>query len=196
MDKGGNLIKSKWFGTYDEPPVRQQNDRFIVSWDSALSAKDLASYSVGIVLQVRGDEIYVLDAVRERLEYPDLKRRVIELHKRWNIGSRYALLIENKGSGMALIQELKRDNKIYAQEVDPQGDKVVRMHAQTARMEARGIFLPRQAHWLDEFRKEILSFPSSRHNDQVDAFSQGLDEAYNPQRRGESAQGFALGLLY
>ena len=151
-----------------------------------MSAKDLASYSVGIVFQVRGETVWVLDVVRERLEYPDLKRKVIELHRRWKrVGSNYVLLIENKGSGMSLIQELKHDN-IRALAVDPDGEKAIRMNAQTARIEAGCVSLPRQAHWLDEFRKEISAFPSSRHNDQVDAFSQGLNEAFNPQRRGVS----------
>ena len=52
-----------------------------MSWDTALSAKELASYSVCVVLQVRGETVYVLDVFRERLEYPDLKRKVIELHR-------------------------------------------------------------------------------------------------------------------
>lgn len=192
----GNLVKWKWFGTYDEPPAYKPCDRIIVSWDTAMSAKDLASYSVGIVFHVRRDTVWVLDVVREHMEYPDLKRKIVELHNRWNrVGSGYALLIENKGSGMSLIQELKRDN-IHALAVDPDSEKTIRMNAQTARIEAGCVSLPRKAHWLDEFRKEISAFPSSRHNDQVDAFSQGLNEAYNPRRRGESAAAICTGLLY
>ena len=70
-----------------------------MSWDAALSAKELASFSVCVVLQVRGETAYVLDVLRERLEYPDLRRKVIELHKRWRqVNNDYALVIENKGS--------------------------------------------------------------------------------------------------
>jgi predicted phage terminase large subunit-like protein len=193
---GGNLVKWKWLQCYDKPPAYKSGDRIIVSWDTAMSAKDLASYSVGIVLQVRGETVFVLDVVRERLEYPDLKRKVIELHRRWsNVGSNYTLLIENKGSGMSLIQDLKREN-IHVVDIVPEGDKIMRMNAQTARIEAGSVSLPRQAHWLDEFRREILAFPSSRHNDQVDAFSQALDHAFNRRSRGESSAGFAIGLLY
>jgi predicted phage terminase large subunit-like protein len=68
---------------------------------------------------------------------------------------------------------------IYALAVDPNGDKVMRMHGQTARIEAGAVFLPLHAHWLDEFRREILSFPHGRHDDQVDALSQGLNRAFN-----------------
>jgi phage terminase large subunit-like protein len=58
-------------------------DEIIVSWDTAMSEKDLASYSVAVVLQVRGEIVYVLDVVRERFEYPELRRKVIALHRQW-----------------------------------------------------------------------------------------------------------------
>ena len=50
-------------------------------------------------------------------------------------------MIENKGSGMSLIQELKREN-IHAIAIDPEGDKAMRMNEQTARIEAGSVFLP------------------------------------------------------
>ena len=134
--EGGNLIKWDWFPTYDEAPYREIDDRIIVSWDTALSAKDLSSYSACVVLQVRGETAWVLDVIRERLEYPDLKRKVMEVHRRWrNATNHYELVIEDKGSGMSLIQDLKREN-IHAVKVKPEGDKVMRMNAQTARIEA------------------------------------------------------------
>jgi predicted phage terminase large subunit-like protein len=190
---GGNVIKWKWFCFHDEAPPWQSGDKIILSWDTAMSGKELASYSVCVVLQVRGETAYVLDVVRERLEYPDLRRKVIELHGRWRrVGNDYALLIENKGSGMALIQELQREH-IHAIAVDPEGDKVMRMNAQTARIEAGSVSLPSRAPWLDDFRREILAFPAGRYADQVDAFSQALDRAFN-RGRGESAAGFAKGI--
>lgn len=79
-------------------------DRLIISWDTAASTKELASYSAAVVLQVQRETVYVLEVVRERLEYPDLRRRAIQLHDKWrNAFSSYSLLIENKGSGMGLI---------------------------------------------------------------------------------------------
>src|SRR6266702_1595525 len=134
--EGGNLIKWDWFQFYDKPPGRTPDDRIIVSWDTAMSSKELSSYSACVVLQIRGEIAWVLDVFRERLEYPDLRRKVIELHRRWRKAcNRYELVIENKGSGMSLIQDL-RDENIHAIKVDPEGDKVMRMNAQTARIEA------------------------------------------------------------
>jgi predicted phage terminase large subunit-like protein len=182
VPEGGNLIKWKWFTFYDSAPHREQKDKTIVSWDTALSARELSSYSVCVIVQVRGETIFVLDVFRERLEYPDLKRKVIELHRQWRISTNnYALLIENKGSGMSLVQDLKREH-IHAIAVEPKDDKVIRMNAQTARIEAGSVVLPQRAQWLDEFRQELLAFPASRHSDQIDAFSQALDHAFNARR--------------
>ena len=109
--EGGNLIKWSWFQFYDDPPARASGDRIIISWDTAMSSKELSSYSACVVLQVRGETAWVLDVFRERLEYPDLRRKLIELHRRWrNACNRYELVIEDKGSGTSLIQDLKRDN--------------------------------------------------------------------------------------
>jgi predicted phage terminase large subunit-like protein len=153
-----------------------------VSWDTALSAKDLSSYSACVVAQVRGESVYVLDVFRDRLEYPELKRKVIEFHHRWrSYANDYSLLIEDKGSGMSLIQDLKREH-IHAVKVRPKEDKMIRMNAQTARIEAGSVLLPRKAHWLDDFFQEVLAFPASRHTDQIDALSQALNHAFNRHR--------------
>jgi predicted phage terminase large subunit-like protein len=174
---GGNLIQWSWFKFYDSTPIPQQGDKLIVSWDTAMSSEQLADYSACVVLLVRKETIYVLDVVRARLEYPALKRAVLSQHHRWRqFTSMYSLLIENKGSGMSLIQDLRRDN-IHAIGIKPEGDKTMRMVAQAAHIEAGAVHLPTTAPWLDEFKKEILSFPRGRHDDQVDALSQGLHRA-------------------
>ena len=150
-----------------------------MSWDTALSAKEFSSYSVCVVIQARGETVYILDVFRDRLEYPELKRKVIEFHRRWgSYTNNYALLIEDKGSGMSLIQDLKREH-IHAVPVQPKEDKMIRMNAQTARIEAGSVILPRKAHWLDEFFQEVLAFPGNRHSDQIDALSQALNHAFN-----------------
>ena len=48
-----------------------------------MSAGELSDYSACVVLQVKDETAYVLDVVRERLDYPDLRRKIIELHRRW-----------------------------------------------------------------------------------------------------------------
>ena len=58
--------------------------------------------------------------------------------------------------------------------VKPEGSKVDRMAAQSAKIEAGHVHLPNSAPWLGEFLTELLSFPNGRHDDQVDSVSQFL----------------------
>jgi predicted phage terminase large subunit-like protein len=181
---GGNLIKWSWFRSHQQCPTCLSNDRIVVSWDTAMSLSELSDYSVCIVVLVRGETAYVLDVLRERLEYPALKRKAIEVHQRWRRATKsYALLIENKGSGMSLIQDLGQLN-IHAIRIVPDGDKIMRMNRQTARIEAGSVSLPLRAAWLSDFRNEIMAFPAGRYNDQVDALSQALDRAFNYRPQG------------
>jgi predicted phage terminase large subunit-like protein len=182
---GGNLIKWSWFRFYEQYPALLPNDRIIVSWDTAMSSNELSDYSVCVVAHARKDTVHILHVFRDRLEYPALKRKVIEMHERWRCEN-YALLIENKGSGLSLIQDLRQDN-IHAIRIDPEGDKIIRMARQTARIEAGCVFLPASAAWLNDFRAELMAFPGGRHNDQIDALSQALDRAFN-------YRGFGAGL--
>ena len=165
---GGNMIQWKWFGTWDHLPEKRFDHKIVQSWDTASKAAELSDYSVGITALVTRDEIYVTDVVRERLEYPALKRRIIIEQQRWNAES---ILIEDKGSGTSLIQDLKADH-LYPIAIEPEGDKVVRMSACSARIEAGSVLLPRNAAWLDPFRAELMAFPNGSHDDQADALSQ------------------------
>src|SRR6476659_7819700 len=79
---GGNLIKWSWFKTYDKAPTPQPVDKLIMSWDTAMSSTELADYSACVVLLARKGTIYILHVVRARLEYPDLRRVVLEQHHR------------------------------------------------------------------------------------------------------------------
>jgi predicted phage terminase large subunit-like protein len=182
VPRDGNLIKWPWFKFYDSPPRPGPGDRLIVSWDTAMSSNQPSDFSVCVVFLVRDETVYILDVIRARLEYPDLRRAVISQHHRWGQtpAAAYSLLIEKKGAGLSLIQDLQREN-IYAVGIDPDGDKLLRMEAQTAPIEAGAVHLPGNAPWLDEFKKEVLSFPKGRHDDQVDALSQGLQRAFLPR---------------
>ncbi|MBO6718884.1 MAG: phage terminase large subunit [Rhizobiaceae bacterium] len=166
---GGNLIKWAWFGTYAERPSKKNYTAKIVqSWDTASKSTQLADYSVGVTALVDKDAIYILDVVRERLDYPALKKRIVREKERWNAD---IVLIEDKGSGQSLIQDLRAD-RIVAKPIQPEGDKIVRMSACSDRIEAGAVLLPTAAPWLDEFRAELMAFPNGKHDDQADALSQ------------------------
>ncbi len=63
----------------------------------------------------------------------------------------------------------------------PEGDKVTRMSAQTAKIEAGYVVLPERASWLQDFQTEVLQFPHGRHDDQVDSLSQFLAWVSRPK---------------
>lgn len=166
---GGNMIKWRWFATYSEPPASKEfSDKIVQSWDTASKATELADYSVCVTALVTRTSISILDVVRKRLEYPALKKLIIEQRKKWNADT---VLIEDKGSGMSLIQDLKREG-VYSIAIKVTEDKIVRMSACSAKIEAGSVFLPETASWLADFRNELLAFPQGRHDDQADALSQ------------------------
>ena len=92
---------------------------------------------------------------------------------------------------MSLIQDLRGEG-IHAIGVKPTADKVMRIYAHTARIEAGCVHLPCRAPWLDEFRRELMAFPASKYDDQVDALSQALDRAFTYY--GEIRCGAVMGL--
>ncbi len=169
---GGAMIKEKWLRFYDPLSVPREFLRKVQSWDTANKTKELNDYSVCTVWGQRGKDFFLLEVVRQRLNYPDLKRKVIELAGRYP-GAR--ILIEDKASGTQLIQELRQE--IYGIEpYEPLAgmDKTMRMHAQTDLFENGFVYLPSQASWLPEYVRELISFPGSKYDDQVDSTAQAL----------------------
>jgi hypothetical protein len=106
----GNLIKSVWLKTCDAAPQITPDDRLVISLDTAMKGTELSDFSVATVWLVRKDNCYLLDLWRKRVDYPDLKRAVLHLADKYR-GA--ALLIEDKGSGTSLIQDLRAEKRGY-----------------------------------------------------------------------------------
>jgi predicted phage terminase large subunit-like protein len=165
---GGTIIQRKWLTTYDE--IRYQaDDRVVMSWDIALSEAESGDYSACVVLLIRGEVFYVLDVVRGRFPFDALKQKVIEVKRRYNSPT---LLIEDSSISRGLIQSL-REKSISVTRYKPDTDKRTRVIAQTDLFAAGSVRLPRRAGWLEDFTAELLAFPG-RHDDQVDALTQGM----------------------
>ena len=125
------------------------------------------------------------DLLRKKLAYPDLKRAVMELDGRF---APDVILVEDRASGTQFVQELIATGCAHATRVSPQGDKVMRMHAESPTIENGFVFLPESAPWLADTLSEFLAFPKGRHDDQVelDRPGAGLSDA-RPRRRGRLA---------
>ena len=140
------------------------------SWDCAAKSGELNDYSVCLTFLVRKNEFYLIDILRQKLSYPELKKKVIEQKARFKAD---IVLIEDTGHGTALIQDL-RASGLHAIGIRPDKDKITRMSAQSAKIEAGQLLLPTKAPGLEDFIAELLAFPAGRHDDQVDALSQFL----------------------
>src|SRR5215470_7441097 len=169
---GGGLVKANWFKRYAENERPERFDRIVQSWDTANKATELSDFSVCTTWGVCGKKVYVLGLLRQRLEYPALKRAVREQQ---NLFSANVVLIEDKASGTQLIQELIADGCHGVTRYQPTTDKIMRMHAQTAMIENGFVHIPETAPWLAEYLHELTVFPKGKHDDQVDSTAQFLD---------------------
>jgi predicted phage terminase large subunit-like protein len=167
---GGGMVKEAWFKTYD-PANRPGDLRVIQSWDTASKPTELSDYSVCTTWGIAGKNIYLLDVLRARLAFPDLKRAVQDLQRKFSAS---AVLIEDKASGTQLIQELRYIG-MAVKEIKPIDNKVMRMNAQTPQIESGFVYLPKAAPWLAQYVSEITTFPYGKHDDQVDSTSQALE---------------------
>ena len=176
IPEDGEVIHWNWFQWFDSVS-KGRNYRIVQSWDTASKPEEHHDYSVCTTWLIKGNEYYLLHILRERLDYPTLKRRIIKHAK--DCKAR-VILIEDKGSGTGLIQDLRRERNSGIPKpiaVVPKQDKFTRMQIQTAKIEAGQVFLPRGKEWLADFRDEVLQFPNGRYDDQVDSMAQFLNWA-------------------
>ncbi len=168
---GGGLVKAAWFKRYraEEMP---QFESVVQSWDTANKASELSDFSVCTSWGNVGKNLYLIDLLRRRMEYPELKRAV---RAQYELLRPSVVLIEDKASGTQLIQELIADGLHAVTRYQPQADKIMRMHAQTAMIENGFVYIPDTAPWLAQYLHELTSFPKGRHDDQVDSTAQMLD---------------------
>jgi predicted phage terminase large subunit-like protein len=167
----GNLIKAEWFKYYDiGPSVGDSDDIVVISIDTAMKGAPSADFSVATVWLARGEKSYLLDLWRERVDYPELRRAVCQLRERYPMA---ALLIEDKGSGTSLLQDLRSENKTPIP-INPEGDKITRLAAVSVQFESGAVWFPKAAPWLSSLKAELLGFPNVKHDDQVDSVSQAL----------------------
>lgn len=167
---GGGMVKRDWIQQSSEFP--EAFEHIIQSWDTANTTSELSDYSVCTTWGIKDKKFFLLDVYRKRLNYPELKRAVIEMQKQYKAS---IVLIEDKASGTQLIQDFKYEQYPYMKAYKPEGDKIMRMHAQTGKFENGLVFLPGTALWLDAYIQELTTFPQGKHDDQVDSTSQALE---------------------
>jgi len=175
----GALIKREWWKVWekDRPPPCE----FIIqSWDTAFLKTQRADFSACTtwgVFYTPDDEgvtkpnIILLDAYKERLEFPELKKKAFEL---WSDMQPDAFIVEAKAAGMPLIFELRAMGIPVAEYTPSRGnDKIARVNA-VADLFASGVVWAPETRFAEEVVEEFASFPAGEHDDLVDSSTQAL----------------------
>jgi predicted phage terminase large subunit-like protein len=168
---GGGLVREAWFRRYDPATLDKSFKQTVQSWDTANKPSQLADYSVCTTWGLRDNRFYLLNVYRHKLTYRDLKRAVREQDRLFMPTS---ILIEDKASGAQLILDLLEEGISKVVKIASEGDKIMRLHAQSGTIENGFVHVPMTAHWLADYLHELTVFPNGRYDDQVDSTAQAL----------------------
>ena len=173
------IIKREWWQIWerDDPPPCEF---ILMAWDTAFEKSNRADYSALTTWGVFYKEddtgrmqanIILLNAFRDRMEFPRLKQVAIEQYREWEPDS---VIIEKKASGAPLIYEM-RAMGISVQEFTPSkgNDKISRLNAVSDLFASGKVWAP-NTNWAEEVIEEVASFPAGEHDDYVDSVSLAL----------------------
>jgi len=173
----GALIKREWWQVWEkEDPPRC--DFIIQSWDTAFTKNERSDYSActtwGIFYKDENENdpnIIMLDAFKDRMEFPQLKKVAYETYKEWEPD---AFIVEGKASGLPLIYELRAMGIPVSEFTPTRGnDKIARINSVSDLFASGKVWAPRRR-WAEEVIEEMAAFPNSDHDDFVDSASQAL----------------------
>lgn len=183
-DHNHQLIKVEWLNRYSDispielTSVGRENidtsdfDYVYQSWDCAVKCGDNNDYSVCSSWGVKYDKLYLLNIFRAKIPYPKLRQTIFDMYKSF---SPHALLIEDCAAGQQIIQEMRAISAVInIIPIRPKENKITRLTLVSPMFEQGVVLLPCKAEWLNDFLSELLNFPNSEHDDQVDSISQFL----------------------
>jgi predicted phage terminase large subunit-like protein len=175
----GAIIKREQWTIWDKdtPP---QCEYIIQSWDTAFEKNNRADYSACTTWGVfqhpnkTGDmrpNIILLDAFKQRMEFPELKKMALELYQEWEPDT---LIVEKRAAGAPLIYEMRKMGIPLSEFTPGKGnDKISRVNA-ISDLFASGVVWCPETRWAEEVMDELASFPNGDHDDLVDSSSQAL----------------------
>jgi|TARA_R110002020_G_scaffold15995_4_gene56802 predicted phage terminase large subunit-like protein len=177
----GAVFKSEWFNYFTEEKeedeiVYKVGDEIVPHselsifgcMDTALSLKETADYSAIITVGISDSGILlVLDLLRARLEAPDIIPAMERFIDKWNMAW---LGVEDSSFGLGVVQMARRKG-LPIRSLKADKSKVARAIPAAAGLEAGKIYFRNGATWLNEFERELTSFPTGSHDDQVDVLA-------------------------
>ena len=173
----GALVKRDWWQKWEgdkAPPC----EFIIQSWDTAFTKNERSDYSACTTWVVfykdedkKDPHIILLDAYKERLEFPELKEQALLMYKEWEPD---ACIVEAKAAGSPLIFELRRMGIPVSEFTPTRGnDKIARLNSVTDLFASGKVWAP-GTRWADEVIEQMAAFPNSDHDDLVDSSTQAL----------------------
>jgi predicted phage terminase large subunit-like protein len=167
------IIKRDWIRWWekDDPP---KIDFIVQAFDTALTTKERSDFSVCHTWGVWENyddgtqNVILLNKVKGKYEFPELKAMAHEQYKLWEPDS---VIVEAKASGQPLIDEMRRSG-IFVQDFSPgKGqDKIARLNAVADMFASGHVWFPENA-WAAATVEEILAFPAGEHDDEVDTMT-------------------------
>jgi len=176
VSEEGALIKREWWQIWDKenPPTCEFT---IMSLDAAQEANNrsdfnaLTTWGVFFNEETNNFAIILLNAIKKRMEYPDLKKLVLEEYREWQPD---AFMVEKKSNGSALYQEFRRMGIPVGEFTPGKGqDKIARVNA-ISDLFASGIVWAPDRRWAKEVIEECNDFPSGTNDDLVDSTTLAL----------------------
>lgn len=168
--EGGSIFKTEWWKYYDAAPSKW--DQVITTWDFAVEGEDRNDFNCGICMGRIGADTYLIDFVMKRLAFT----QQLQAFKNFAAAHPYATrhLVEKKANGPAIINSLHSIiSGVIA--IEPQGSKEQRADAASPDCESGNVHLPNGAPWVHQFVQNLGDFPLGANDDDVDAFSQGIN---------------------
>ena len=169
----GGIWKRHWWRFYDHPPALTDFQEIIQSWDLSFKDTKAGSYVVGQIWGRIGPRKYLLEQVRDRMDFTTTLTAIRGMSARWPTAR--AKIVEDKANGPAVISTLANEISGIIP-FTPQGSKESRAIAVSPTIEAGDVFLPRpsEAPWVESFIEEGAIFPNGTSDDQVDCATQAL----------------------
>ena len=172
----GSIIKRDWWKVWDSetiPPLKH----VIQSYDTAFLKKETADYSAITTWGVfypnddSGPNLILLDALKDRYEFPELRRVALEQYQYWKPET---VVIESKASGLPLTYELRKMGIPVVNFSPSKGqDKHARVNAVAPLFESGVIWAPEEK-YAEEVIEECAAFPYGDHDDLVDSTTQAV----------------------
>ena len=170
--EGGAIFEVSKLRYFDESSEPKRFDQIVGSWDMTFKENKTSDFVVGQLWGRKGSEFYLLDMVRDRMDFVKTLKVFINFankHKNCN-----CWLVEDKANGTAIISTLKKHISGIIP-ITPKESKQERAYAITPYLEAGNIFFPKNQKFTKDLEEEMLQFPAGVHDDTVDSMTQALN---------------------